>query len=83
MPSEYEKWKKQVELAKAKRDKELGKHEMLMATLKEKYQVESLEQLEEEIAKVEKEYQILEAGLEEKTNEFREKFAVQLELAAR
>ena len=83
MPSEYEKWKKQVELAKAKRDKELGKHEMLMATLKEKYQVESLEQLEEEIARVEKEYQILEASLEEKTNEFREKFASQLELAAR
>lgn len=83
MPSEYEKWKKQIELAKAKRDKELGKHEMLMATLKEKYQVESLEQLEEEIAKVEKEYQILEAGLEEKTNEFREKFASQLDIAAR
>ena len=83
MPSEYNNWTKQIELAKAKRDKELGKHEMLMATLKEKYQVDSLEQLEEEIARVEKEYQILEASLEKMTNEFREKFAVQLELAAR
>ena len=83
MPSEYEKWRKQIELAKAKRDKELGKQEMLMATLKEKYKIESLDQLDEEIVRIEKEYQILEASLEEKTNEFKSNFAAQLDVAAR
>ncbi len=79
MPSEIEKWKKQLALGKAKRDKELGKEEMLLKTIKVKFGVSSLQELEALISQLEKEYAEVSKEFEEKTNEFRTKFAEKLE----
>lgn len=83
MHAEIEKWTKQIAAGKAKRDKELGKLEMLMSRLKADYGLNSLEELKVEVKRLEAEYQIKEKELEEKINDFRDKYADKLAEAAR
>jgi F0F1-type ATP synthase membrane subunit b/b' len=83
MQSKIEVWRKQAEVAKAKRDKELGKQEMLLKTMKEQYGCDSLEELKEKIAKAEEYANTLFQLREEKINDFRDRFADKLADAAR
>ena len=71
-------WQKQWQAASNKAAQAKGRLDMLMSQLQTKYGVSTVEELREKLELAQQQHELMERKLEEKTQQFEEKYAEEL-----